>query len=472
MKSSHILGLNARTQLYSYPFNKTLGRKVAASKLLTKTKLKKAGIPVPTMYAKFTTPEAALAFDWSKLPDAFALKPSKGLGGEGIIVVKKRVRSEKSEVRNEKKSRFFFFKRAISNLTTQNSKLVWLTTQKKKVTVDDLKLHVLDILEGAYSMGNIPDNAFIEEYVGRHKAFRKYAYRGTPDIRVIVFNKVPVMAMLRLPTKESGGRANLHQGAIAVGIDMATGITTRGYWHGEYIHLKPGSKRKLHGIKIPHWTKILETAVEVGKPAHLAYYGADIILHPEKGPMILELNYQPGLSIQLANLAGLKKRLERVEDLVVLNAEHGVKIAKALFVSNFSDRVKAEEGIKTLSAIEEVTLKGENGVKRKRVMAKIDTGAWRTSINMDLAKSLGLLDNNNILWNKRIRNSIGVEERPVIAITFWLAGRKIKTVASVAKRLSLKFPVIIGRYDMKGFVINPEVSPSEMKDKVKKAFNH
>jgi hypothetical protein len=81
----------------------------------------------------------------------------------------------------------------------------------------------MDILEGAYSLGNVPDSAFIEEFVGRHKAFRRYAYRGTPDIRVIVYNKVPVMAMLRLPTKESGGRANLHRGAIAAGIDMATG---------------------------------------------------------------------------------------------------------------------------------------------------------------------------------------------------------------------------------------------------------
>jgi len=34
------------------------------------------------------------------------------------------------------------------------------------------------------------------------------------------------MAMLRLPTKESGGKANLQQGAIGLGIDMASGVTT------------------------------------------------------------------------------------------------------------------------------------------------------------------------------------------------------------------------------------------------------
>ena len=110
-------------------------------------------------------------------------------------------------------------------------------------------------------MGNDPDVGFIQEYIGRAEVFRRWAFRGTPDIRVIVFNKVPVMAMLRLPTKESGGRANLHQGALGVGVDIATGITTKAIWHGEQIVFKPGTERKLRGIKIPDWNLVLETAV-------------------------------------------------------------------------------------------------------------------------------------------------------------------------------------------------------------------
>jgi len=43
---------------------------------------------------------------------------------------------------------------------------------------------------------------------------------GLPDIRVIAYNMVPVMAMMRIPTKESGGKANIHGGACAVGIDI------------------------------------------------------------------------------------------------------------------------------------------------------------------------------------------------------------------------------------------------------------
>src|SRR5258708_17030058 len=172
---------------------------------------KRGGILTALIIKEFKEANDIFDFDWHTLPNAFALKPSRGFGGEGIIVVKKKSKDGTG----------------------------WITTQRQKVTADDLKLNVLDIMEGAYSLGNVPDVAFIQEYVGRHNAFRKYAYRGTPDVRIIIFNKIPVMAMLRLPTKESGGRANLHQGAIGVGIDIATGITTKAICHGTLIQYKP-----------------------------------------------------------------------------------------------------------------------------------------------------------------------------------------------------------------------------------------
>jgi len=442
MRASTILGLNARTQLFSYRYNKPRAKFIASTKLTTKKYLTKAGIPTPKVYKKLRKPTDVLSFDWDSLPSSFALKPSRGLGGDGIIIAKKRSQDGKG----------------------------WVTTGRRKVTPDDLKLHVLDILEGAYSMHNVPDVAFVEEYVGRHKAFRKYAYRGTPDIRVIVFNKVPVMAMLRLPTRDSGGRANLHQGAIGVGIDIATGITTKAIWYGKYITYKPGTKRKLHGIKIPTWTSILKMAVDCQEAVDLGFMGVDIVLHPEKGPMVLEINSQPGFQIQLANKAGLKKRLERVEDLTVRDAEHGVKIAKALFMASFADRVKAEDGVTTISAIQEITIKGINK-RKKKVLAKIDTGAWRTSISQKLAEELGLLEKNNVLWTKRFRSSLGMEERPVISLTFRLAGKKINTPASVAKRMALKYPVIVGRKNLKGLLVDPHIKPKEVRELKEKHEN-
>jgi len=43
---------------------------------------------------------------------------------------------------------------------------------------------------------------------------------GLPDIRVIVYNRIPIVAMLRIPSKYSDGKANLHLGAYAAGIDL------------------------------------------------------------------------------------------------------------------------------------------------------------------------------------------------------------------------------------------------------------
>jgi hypothetical protein len=302
--------------------------------------------------------------------------------------------------------------------------------------------------------------AFVQEYVGRAHVFRRWAYRGTPDIRIIVFNKVPVMAMLRLPTKESGGRANLHQGAIGVGVDIATGITTRAIWHGEQIVFKPGTERKLRGIKIPGWTGVLETAIKAQIASGLGYAGVDIVIHPEKGPMILELNAQPGLQIQLANMEGLKKRLERVEDLDVPDAEHGVMIAKALFAGRFENRHAVEEGIKTIKNDELIKIVFPNG-HRVKVWAKVDTGAWRSSIDKTFAEENGLLTESNILWTKTFKSSLGSEERPVINISFYLAGTKINTIASVANRRGLKKIFIIGRRDLQGFLVKVDDGTSK-----------
>jgi D-alanine-D-alanine ligase-like ATP-grasp enzyme len=45
----------------------------------------------------------------------------------------------------------------------------------------------------------------------------------------------------------------------------------------------------------------------------LGYLGVDIVLDRDKGPLLLELNARPGLSIQIANGAGLVPRLEVIE---------------------------------------------------------------------------------------------------------------------------------------------------------------
>jgi len=241
-----------------------------------------------------------------------------------------------------------------------------------------------------------------------------------------------------------------------VGIGLATGITTYGVFNGQFIKFIPGTKRKINGLKIPQWDKILTLAVKAqGAVPSLGYFGVDIVLDKERGPMILELNARPGLEIQNANLAPLKKRLERVEGLEIKDAEHGVKIAKALFAERFADRVMAEEGIKTIKVWEKVKILTADKQKVE-VEAKIDTGAWKTSIDKDLAERLGILRSSNILWTKIYKSSLGEEKRQVVNLTFYLAGRKIETIANIASRKNLRTPLIIGRRDLEGFLIKTE----------------
>lgn len=424
MQSTHILGLNARNQLY-LRLNTKKGRRFADSKYLTKKVLGKHGLPTPKVLALFKTPQKVAGFNWLSLPDNFVLKPVSGFGGEGIIVVKK-----KAKLAGE-----------------------WRLMDDSIVTIANLRLQALDILAGQYSLHNLPDWAMIEERIKIAKVFRKYAYQGTPDVRVIVFNKTPVMAMLRLPTAASKGKANLHQGAIGVGIDLATGITTHGICQGRFLKYIPGTKRKINGLKLPDWNTILTLAVRAQEVVpQLGFVGVDIVYDKAHGPVILELNSRPGIEIQNANLSPLKKRLDRVEGLEVRDAEHGARIAKTIFAERFADRVMAEEGVKMIDTFEEVKVRAADK-SRVLVAAKVDTGAWRTSIDHRLSRRLGLLRKENVLWRKKVRSALGRKSRPVINLTFYLAGRRIKTIAGVADRQHMRFPLIIGRRDLAGFLV-------------------
>ena len=423
-KFSEILGMNSRNHLYQSRYNSRRAKRVADVKLLTKRILKQVKLAVPKLYKTFKNPEAVEQFDFNKLPDSFVIKPSQGLAGEGILVVDR-----------------------------------WQTVEGQPLTTADIKLHILDILSGRYSMLDLPDRAFIEERVRVHPRFAPICVAGTPDIGVLVFNQIPVMAFLRLPTQESHGKANMFQGAVACGIDIATGITTRAVKYTGEIKFFPGTRRRLEGVGIPRWDEVLELAVKAVEACCLGYCRAYIALQPKTTktgklhsvPMVLEVNAQPGLKIQLANGAGLRRRLERVEGLKVKTVKQGINIAKNLFAA------REEEEAIGVNVFEELEVLNING-ERRPVKVKLDTGAFRTSIDASLAKKLGLMDPENILWEKHYHSALGREERPVVGVTFYLKGRKIKTQASVTDRSKLKRPMIIGRRDLLGLAIRVKES--------------
>lgn len=440
MKIRDVLGLNSRNHLYTSVYNNRQSKIIANSKLLTKKVLREAKVRVPETYAVIKGMEALEKFDFLQLSEDFVVKPNNGLGGQGIVVIEKR-----GEFAGE-----------------------WIDSSGSLWRVADLRLHIADILAGQYSMDDVSDIAYIEERVRVHPVFVKYSYHGTPDVRVIVFNKIPVMSYVRLPTEESGGRANLFQGAAAVGIDINTGITTYGVHHGKPVEFFPGTRRKLGNIQIPQWEEILECAIKASEAIGLGYMASDIVLQTmsdksevvksiksketemQAVPMVLEVNAQPGLKIQIANHSGLRERLGRIKGLKIVSAKHGIRVAQALF----ADTKLVEKGLgrKTIGAIEEVEVLGHNG-KRSIVQAKIDTGADGSSIDRVLAEELGLLESDNILYYDYFRNALGRKKREIVGVTMVMAGRKLKTQISIADRSRLRTKMLIGRRDLRQFVV-------------------
>ncbi len=458
--SREVLGMNARNLDYVRPLNRRRSREFADNKLLAKRLLRKNGLPVPGLVARIRNHAELDTFDWDSLPGSFALKPNRGFGGEGILIVYGRRRGRTD---------------------------AWVKANGSVVTVDDLKAHIRNILDGSYSLTNTPDIAFFEERLKLLKLFKPYAYKGIPDIRVIVFNKVPVMAMLRLPTRESDGKANLQQGAIGLGIDLATGTTTSAVVGKSFIiEYVPKTRLALSGIRIPYWNEILRIAVESQSVSGLGFLGADIAIDRDRGPVLLELNARPGLSIQIANLTGLKGRLDRVKGLKVKTTERGILLGKNLFGGEIEEEIEELSGKRVIGSVEKVKLIGKDG-KEIVVNAKIDTGADSTSIDTDLACQLGfgdVLDYFETIerlvpeeragareMEERLRkeyvgkhddlediafiySSNGISLRPKVRLSFIMDGIEVPSKVSVVDRSNLKYPVIIGRWNLKKFLID------------------
>jgi alpha-L-glutamate ligase-like protein len=457
IKNGHkLLGMNARNLDYIRPYNKKKAKRLADDKILSKRVLKKGGIPVPRLIAKIKTIEELEDFDWSKLPASFALKPNRGFGGGGILVVY----GKKKNVEN-----------------------TWIKADGGKITVDELKSHIRNIMDGAFSLAGIPDVAFFEERLTLLKLFKPYAYKGIPDIRVIVFNKIPVMAMLRLPTKESGGKANLQQGGIGIGIDLATGVTTTSVMgKGKIIDYVPGTRQLLSGIRIPHWKDILLLAVKAQEISGMGFLGADVAIDRERGPVFLEINARPGLSIQVANLSGLKERLERIKGLKIKTAERGVRVGRDLFGGEVEEEVEEISGRKVIGTVEKIKLIGKEG-KEVEVKAKVDTGAGFSSIDTDLAEELGFeetvreyqkiettyKDLRSLGKKERwdifkhipyiastvfVHSSSGSTYRPTIRVKIVMDKVEIFTKVTLINRSHLKYPVIIGKRNLSRFLID------------------
>jgi alpha-L-glutamate ligase-like protein len=210
----------------------------------------------------------------------FAIKPNRGAAGRGILVVS----SKEGDI--------------------------YVRHNGERLSPDDLRQHASEIISGLFSLGGRPDEALIQQRVLPDPAFEGITYQGIPDIRVLIYKREPAMAMLRLPTRRSGGRANLHQGAIGAGVDLVSGITTRAVFCNRLAERHPDTGEPVVGFQVPRWTEVLDMARRVSQAVGLGYLGVDIVIDGRQGPLLLEANARPGLAIQIANGMGLLPRFE------------------------------------------------------------------------------------------------------------------------------------------------------------------
>ena len=279
-----VLSINRRNSDYVLRYNRRPLYPLVDDKIKTKRLAIQSGIAVPPLYELIETEHQIKKLEELLQPYAdFVIKPARGAGGDGIIVISEKVLGRYRQI---------------------NGRL--LTTQ-------EISYHLSCLLSGAYSLGGHPDYAIIEHRVIVDPVFAEVSYEGIPDIRIINLLGYPAMAMVRLPTRLSGGKANLHQGAIGIGVDIATGLTLGGVFHNDTIDYHPDTLKPIVDLQVPYWDKILEISASCYELTGLGYLGVDIVLDKEHGPLMLELNARPGLNIQIANREGVLHRYQTIE---------------------------------------------------------------------------------------------------------------------------------------------------------------
>ncbi len=285
LRAAGVLGMNARNYDIIAQNNQRSLYPLVDDKVQTKGLANKIGINTPRLIGVIEVQNKVDSFlELVKGFDEFVIKPAHGSGGKGVLVIKKYTDKE------------------------------FVTASEKVLNYNEVYQHISNILSGLYSLGGRYDVAVLEEMVHFSNQFQDYSFQGIPDVRVIVYQGFPAMAMMRLATRESGGRANLHQGAVGVGIDIKTGKAIAAVQHNRPVKFHPDTKADLMNLQVPFWREHLEIAVKGYDMTGLGYLGADIVLDKFRGPMMLELNARPGLAIQIANGRGMRDVLENIKN--------------------------------------------------------------------------------------------------------------------------------------------------------------
>lgn len=392
--SHGILGMNARNLRYIRMKNSAESISLADSKLKTKTFLSSRWIPFAETYFTIKTQQELNDFSFASVSSCeFVIKPNKWSWGKGILIV-----------------------------TVQDG---CYYVQGDIWTEEDLRLHMTDILHGSFSLHGTSDTVVIEEKLIPWFNFSKFCKHWLADIRIIVYNFVPVTAMIRMPTIHSGGKANLAQWWVWLGLNIANGeIIT--FFQNKTIYQSnfPGEFSWMHGMKLPFWDDILLYSSQVQMYTKLGYLALDWVI-TSSWPKLLEINARAWLEIQNVNLVPLDARLRKVEDLRVNSPLKGVEIAKTLF---HSDVLSDTFGKKVLF------LSQYWSIEWNEVLVEVDISTDVTRISEDIFRSLSKKDEISIDLPNDIKMTI----------------KKYDHLLNAPKK------IILWRNDIEDFLISPK----------------
>lgn len=298
-----ILGINRRNREFIGGYNERRYYGLVDDKLQTKLLAREHGIDTPRLLRVIRYQHEIRRIDralarWQR----FVIKPAQGSGGKGILVITGRDGDQ------------------------------FIKSSGAALTLDDVKRHMSNVLAGLYSLAGTPDTILIEDVIQCDRRLAAYSHQGVPDLRVIVFLGYPVMAMARLATRASDGKANLHQGAVGVGLDIGSGRCLNAVQFSRQISRHPDNGIVLNTLAVPDWERLLVLAAGCHEMTHLGYLGADMVVDDRLGAQLLELNARPGLAIQIANGQGLLPRLQHVQGL---KKRHGTPEQRVAHMQEF-----------------------------------------------------------------------------------------------------------------------------------------
>ncbi len=105
---------------------------------------------------------------------------------------------------------------------------------------------------------------------------------------------------------------------------------------------------------------------------------------------------------------------------------------------------------RTIGLTTRVMIFGKRG--RKEVIARVDTGATKSSIDKALAKELDL---GQAFKHTKVKSAHGVTYRPVVTAEISIAGEIMQAEFTIADREHMKYRILIGQNILKkGFLID------------------